>query len=159
MSRRKHDAPADDETAPQGRQLAPIEPNAEPESADPSPTSTDAAPVFPTEADVDRLTAQLVADDATLANRPHLLARALAPLIASEADRLSRAKKRAPVLETLVAPVFPTEAHVEQLRAAIPFISADDSAAVLNAGHAAFVASVAAGEPITDVPDDGEVAA
>lgn len=147
MTRARKNAPVIDRA---GRELAPVEPNPEPESADAAPAPHDPAPIFPTDEDAQRIAAQLVDDDPSLAHRPHVLARQLGLAIADEATRGKRAADRVPVLETLVAPVFPTDDHVAQLRAAIPTLSDADASAVLNAGHAAFVASIAAGEPITD---------
>lgn len=104
------------------------------------------AHVFPTEADVERITAE-VTDPANTRRENE---RALQGALRDEAARIATARRRRHTLTDLVtsASVFPTERHSDQLRAEVPHLSDAEHTQVLSAGHAAFVATLAAGEPI-----------
>lgn len=107
------------------------------------------APVFPTEADHDAARAAIVAANPELENpnRSRELVRAVKAQLAGPPR-----KPRVAELAELVAPVFPTEDHVAALHAAIPALTPDEEHSVLALGHAAFVASIARGEPVTEEP-------
>lgn len=118
------------------------------------------APVFPTEADAERIRADVIAKTPELAGASHhKVTRAVQAAIAKEAERLSRVRHRVAHIEELAtAPIFPTEAQVNELRATLPNLTPDEETAVLLAGHAAFLATLASGEPVTEAPEEEEPA-
>lgn len=121
-----------------------------PETIDARPTP---ALVFPTDEHYADVRAQVLAADPKLAGASErAITRAVHEAMPAHAARLHERARRSHTLVQLAAPVFPTDAHVDALNAAVPNLTAEEQRAVLNAGHAAFVASVAAGEPITEVP-------
>lgn len=110
------------------------------------------APVFPTEADEAAAIATVLADDPHLS--AHHLARAVRAQLAADGPRAARRREAALADAIAEAPMFPTELHAVDLRERIPSISDDELRAVLHAGYAAYLASVDAGEPVTDVPTE-----
>lgn len=127
---------------------------ADPDAA-PADELEEAAPVYPTEEH------EREAIAAVRAAHPNLSSYAETRAVVQHlADNRARAIKRqraaARALADSHAPVFPTEAHVLDLREAIPGLSSDDEHAVMRAGYPAFLASVDAGEPVLTVPDEQE---
>lgn len=108
------------------------------------------APIYPTAAHVAEIREHVLANDPALKGASdRRVMRAVREAIPEHAARFATSAKRQHTLSALAAPVFPTEQHAAELRAAIPDITTAETKAVLSAGHAAFVASVAAGEPTT----------
>lgn len=153
MVRRRSHAPAlhvdATEDVDPDHQLAPVV--ADPDAVDVEPAPAfEAAPVFPTEADEAEATAQVLADDPHLTT--HALARAIRTQLAANAKRAAQRQRALVSVVDDHAPIFPTEAHVGDLRDAIPTISDDELKAVLHAGYGAFVASIDAREPVLVAP-------
>lgn len=145
-----------------GDELAPVDAG-EPEDVI---TPTAPAPIFPTEADVVAVTAELLDQHPELAGASErqftrevqaaLSVRAQSIAESDYKGRVVVAREHQRALAALVAPVFPTESHVALLDASIPALTDTERDAVLNAGLAAFVASIAAGEPIVETPEATE---
>lgn len=109
--------------------------------------------VFPTDEHWAEIRAGVLAADPSLATASErAVNRAMQDALPAHVARLHERARRSHVLVQLAAPVFPTESHIIALNAAIPNLTTEEQTAVVNAGHAAYVASVAAGEPITEVP-------
>jgi hypothetical protein len=113
------------------------------------------APVYPTEEHEREALAHVLATSPNLTT--YALTRAVQERLADNAQRATRRQRAA--TSTLVdehAPVFPTEAHVLDLREAIPGLTNDDEKAVMRAGFASFLASVDAREPVLNPTIDEE---
>lgn len=141
-------SPAIAEPDPELTTLAPVIAD-EPDELVPAPDEL--APVIGTDEHHAEIRAQVLADNPELANASErAVDRAVAAAVPAFTERFVARARRAHTLAAIVAPVFPTEAHVAELNAAIPSLTPKELADVFHAGHAAFVASVAAGEPITE---------
>lgn len=117
------------------------------------------APRYPTDADVERLRADLVTDDDSpdrYAIDERIAAGVAERLRAYDEDGTPLVPAPDPGDER--APMFPTDEHVTAL-AALPGITAAETAAVLAGGPASFAATIDAGRPtiVAAADDDPEV--
>ncbi len=144
------DAAGDVEPADQLAPVVATEPEGVDRRAEPA-EAHEPAPVYPTERDELEAIAEVAERD------PHLTTHALARAVRAQLDaNASRAARRRNALARVAvehAPMFPTEAHIADLRDAIPSISDDELRAVVHAGFAAYLASLDAREPVLIAPD------
>lgn len=154
LRHRAPDTDADDAgdvlTDRRGRVLARVD---APDDAD-VPARVVAAIVYPTEHDELAARAAVIDADPAMAHATeHQLATAVRQYLAANAARATKRQRAAHRVLAELAPVFPTEAHADDLRAAVPSISDADLVAVMAAGLPAYLATLDAGEPVLDPPD------